>query len=169
MSKTYLKSDHFNGGGSWHGTAEQFRVELPQQRHLDETRWKNRTWIINSLSDITTQKCSECVGIEKIDDFGFVLPKLAFATIYSCNGLNYCNYRTRRAEAWRAVLDLVDRGLRRPAFLIVDGASGLSVHFKTAVLLLRETTMCSSIFSLTSRLAIRLRSTSRAFCQMSVE
>src|SRR5207244_2989623 len=29
-------------------------------------------------------------------------------------------------EAWRAVLDdLVDRGLRRPAFLIVDGASGL--------------------------------------------
>jgi hypothetical protein len=116
-----------------------------------------------------SSKCSECVGIEKIDDFGFVLPKLAFATIYSCNGLNYCNYRTRRAEAWRAVLDLVDRGLRRPAFLIVDGASGLSVHFKTAVLLLRETTMCSSIFSLTSRLAIRLRSTSRAFCQMSVE
>ena len=29
-------------------------------------------------------------------------------------------------EAWRAVLDdLVNRGLRRPAFLIVDGASGL--------------------------------------------
>jgi transposase-like protein len=29
-------------------------------------------------------------------------------------------------EAWRAVLDdLVDRGLRRPAFLIVDGAPGL--------------------------------------------
>ena len=29
-------------------------------------------------------------------------------------------------EAWRAVLDdLIDRGLRRPAFLIVDGASGL--------------------------------------------
>ena len=29
-------------------------------------------------------------------------------------------------EAWRAVLDdLVDRGLRRPAFLIVDGALGL--------------------------------------------
>ena len=29
-------------------------------------------------------------------------------------------------EAWRAVLDdLVSRGLRRPAFLIVDGASGL--------------------------------------------
>jgi putative transposase len=32
----------------------------------------------------------------------------------------------RTTEAWRAVLDdLVDRGLRRPAFLIVDGASGL--------------------------------------------
>ena len=30
------------------------------------------------------------------------------------------------AEAWRAVLDdLVKRGLRRPEFLIVDGASGL--------------------------------------------
>jgi transposase-like protein len=30
------------------------------------------------------------------------------------------------AEAWRAVLDdLISRGLRRPAFLIVDGASGL--------------------------------------------
>src|SRR3982751_810775 len=30
------------------------------------------------------------------------------------------------AEAWRAVLDdLIDRGLRRPAFLIVDGALGL--------------------------------------------
>ena len=29
-------------------------------------------------------------------------------------------------EAWRAVLDdLVDRGLHRPAFLIVDGAPGL--------------------------------------------
>jgi putative transposase len=29
-------------------------------------------------------------------------------------------------EAWRGVLDdLVDRGLRRPAFLIVDGAPGL--------------------------------------------
>src|SRR4051794_39295097 len=29
-------------------------------------------------------------------------------------------------EAWRAVLDdLIDRGLRHPAFLIVDGASGL--------------------------------------------
>src|SRR5262249_11778010 len=30
------------------------------------------------------------------------------------------------AEAWRAVLDdLINRGLRRPAFLIVDGAPGL--------------------------------------------
>src|SRR6266446_5949827 len=30
------------------------------------------------------------------------------------------------SEAWRAVLDdLINRGLRRPAFLIVDGASGL--------------------------------------------
>src|SRR5262249_6236525 len=30
------------------------------------------------------------------------------------------------AEAWRAVLDdLIERGLRRPAFLIVDGAPGL--------------------------------------------
>jgi transposase-like protein len=29
-------------------------------------------------------------------------------------------------EAWRAVLDdLVDRGLRRPEFLITDGAPGL--------------------------------------------
>jgi Transposase, Mutator family len=31
----------------------------------------------------------------------------------------------RTTEAWRAVLNLVDRGLRRSAFLIVDGASGL--------------------------------------------
>ena len=30
------------------------------------------------------------------------------------------------AEAWRAVLDdLIKRGLRRPEFLIVDGAPGL--------------------------------------------
>ena len=30
------------------------------------------------------------------------------------------------AEAWRAVLDdLIKRGLRRPEFLIVDGAAGL--------------------------------------------
>ena len=32
----------------------------------------------------------------------------------------------REYETWRAVLDdLVDRGLHRPAFLIVDGAPGL--------------------------------------------
>ena len=33
-------------------------------------------------------------------------------------------------EAWRAVLDnLIDRGLRRPQFLIVDGAPGLERHW----------------------------------------
>jgi hypothetical protein len=31
------------------------------------------------------------------------------------------------AEAWRAVLDDLKRGLRRPEFLIVDGAPGLLV------------------------------------------
>jgi len=44
-----------------------------------------------------------------------------------------------------------------------------AVQLKTAVLLLRETATRSSILSLTSRLAIRLRTTSMAFCQMSVE
>jgi putative transposase len=36
------------------------------------------------------------------------------------------NMSGESAEAWRSVLDdLIERGLRRPAFLVVDGAPGL--------------------------------------------
>ena len=42
-------------------------------------------------------------------------------------------------EAWRAVLDdLVDRGLHRPAFLIVDGAPGLEKAIAAGCMLLQR-------------------------------
>jgi hypothetical protein len=77
-----------------------------------------------------------------IKEFGFVLPKQTIEA-YPISD---------KMQMWR------NHDWRRSA-----------VQLKTAVLLLRENTTCSNMLSLTSPLAIRLQTTSRAFSKISFE
>ena len=58
------------------------------------------------------------------------------------------------AEAWRSVLDdLIERGLRRPAFLIVDGAPGLRERSPPSGMACR----CSGARSISTAICLRTR------------